>query len=157
VHQKGVDLSIEAAEVIVSAGGQIVITGRGDPKLESAIVEMSQRYSGSVGAHIGFDDVEARKMFAASDFLLMPSRFEPCGLSQMYAQRCGTLPIARRTGGLADTIEDEGLTSALQRALGAFRSKRLFHAMRKRAMAKCFDWAHPAQKYADIYAQSIAQ
>jgi starch synthase len=169
VHQKGVDLSIEAAEVIVSAGGQIVITGRGDPKLESAILEMSQRYSGSVGAHIGFDDVEARKMFAASDFLLMPSRFEPCGLSQMYAQRCGTLPIARRTGGLADTIDDDcsgflfstpsanELISALRRALGAFRSKPLFDAMRKRAMAKCFDWAHPAQKYADIYAQSIAQ
>jgi starch synthase len=86
VHQKGIDLSIDAAEVIVSAGGQIVITGRGDPKLESAIVGLSKRYSGSVGVHIGFDDIEARKMFAASDFLLMPSRFEPCGLGRPLAQ-----------------------------------------------------------------------
>jgi starch synthase len=107
VHQKGIDLSIEAAETIVGAGGQIAVTGRGDPKLEGAIVDLSKRYPGSVGVHIGFDDVEAHKMFAASDFLLMPSRFEPCGLSQMYAQRCGTLPIACRTGGLADTMEDD--------------------------------------------------
>jgi starch synthase len=168
VHQKGIDLSIEAAEMIVSAGGQIVVTGRGDQKLESEIMDLSKRYTGSVGAHIGFDDIEARKMFAASDFLLMPSRFEPCGLSQMYAQRCGTLPVACRTGGLADTIDDDnsgflfstpsadGLISAVQRALGAFRSKRSFQAMRRRAMAKCFDWAHPAQKYANIYAQAIA-
>jgi starch synthase len=168
VHQKGIDLSIEAAEMIVSAGGQIVVTGRGDRKLESEIMDLSKRYTGAVGAHIGFDDTEARKMFVASDFLLMPSRFEPCGLSQMYAQRCGTLPIACRTGGLADTIDDDssgflfstanadGLISALQRALGAFQSKRSFQAMRRRAMAKCFDWARPAQKYANIYAQSIS-
>jgi starch synthase len=168
VHQKGIDLSIEAAETIIGAGGQIAVTGRGDPKLESAIVDLSTRYPGSVGVHIGFDDSEARKMFAGSDFLLIPSRFEPCGLSQMYAQRCGTLPIACRTGGLADTIEDDRsgflfsapsareLTSALWRAFDAFRSKSAFHAMRKRAMGKCFDWGSPAQKYADIYAQSIA-
>ena len=70
-------------------------------------MDLSKRYTGAVGAHIGFDDIEARKMYAANDFLLMPSRFEPCGLSQMYAQRCGTLPIAYRTGGLADTIDDD--------------------------------------------------
>jgi glycogen synthase len=129
VHQKGIDLAIEAAETIVDAGGQIAVTGRGDPKLESAIVDLARRYPGSVGVHIGFDELEARKMFSAADFLVMPSRFEPCGLSQMYAQRCGTLPIACRTGGLADTIEDNcsgflfqspcasDLIAALKRAL----------------------------------------
>jgi starch synthase len=135
VHQKGIDLAIEAAETIVGAGGQIAVTGRGDPKLESAIVDLARRYPGSVGVHIGFDELEARKMFAAADFLVMPSRFEPCGLSQMYAQRCGTLPIACRTGGLADTIEDNcsgflfqspcasDLIAASKRALLAFGSK----------------------------------
>jgi starch synthase len=168
VHQKGIDLSIEAAETIVGAGGQIAITGRGDPQVESALVDLSRRRPDSIGVHIGFDEGEVRKMFAASDFLLMPSRFEPCGLSQMYAQRCGTLPIACRTGGLADTIEDNRsgflfsapnareLTSALWRAFDAFRLKSVFHAMRKIAMGKCFDWEPQAQKYADIYARSIA-
>jgi starch synthase len=168
VHQKGIDLSIEAAETIVADGGQLVVTGRGEARLEGAIADLAKRYPYSVGARIGFDDSEARKLFAASDFLLMPSRFEPCGLSQMYAQRCGTLPIAYRTGGLADTIEDgrsgflfttlsiTGLRSALERAFGAFRSKRAFRLMRKRAMAKRFDWSSPADRYAAVYANALA-
>jgi starch synthase len=167
VHQKGIDLAIEAAETIVDAGGQIAVTGRGDPKLESAIVDLARRYPGSVGVHIGFDELEARKMFSAADFLVMPSRFEPCGLSQMYAQRCGTLPIACRTGGLADTIEDNcsgflfqspcasDLIAALKRALLAFGSKPCLEAMRKHALGKCFDWANPTQKYLGVHSQSL--
>lgn len=168
VHQKGIDLSIEAAETIVANGGQLVVTGRGEPRLEDAIERLARQNPHAIAARIGFDDAEARRIFAASDFLLMPSRFEPCGLSQMYAQRFGALPIAYRTGGLVDTIEDglsgflfsslsgAGLTSAVTRALAAYRSKRAFGRMREHAMAKRFDWSRPTHRYADVYAQALA-
>jgi starch synthase len=167
VHQKGVDLAIEAADEIISEGGQIVATGSGEKRFEEAIVDLSRRNPGAVGAHIGFDDEEARRIFAGSDFLLMPSRFEPCGLSQMYAQKSGTLPIARRTGGLVDTIEDgvtgflfnaisrEALSGAVRRATAAFGSRARFDAMRRRAMSRDFAWARPAGRYGALY-QSLA-
>lgn len=168
VHQKGIDLSIEAAETIVAQGGQLVVKGRGDPRLEEAIQKLAQRHPASVAARIGFDDAEARRLFAASDFLLMPSRFEPCGLSQMYAQRFGALPIAYRTGGLVDTIEDgrsgflfssptgQGLTAAVTRALTAYRSRAAFKRMRDHAMSKRFDWSNPTSRYAALYARTLA-
>jgi starch synthase len=168
VHQKGIDLSIEAAETIIENGGQLVVTGRGEPRLEDAIERLARQHPKAVAARIGFDDAEARRIFAASDFLLMPSRFEPCGLSQMYAQRFGALPIAYRTGGLVDTIEDgrsgflfssltgAGLTSAVTRALDAFRSKAAFRQMREHAMAKRFDWGRPTHRYADVYARALS-
>jgi starch synthase len=112
VHQKGIDLTIEAAEAIVSQGGQIAVTGRGETQFETALQELAARHPRSVGVQIGFDETQARRLYAGSDFLLMPSRFEPCGLSQMYAQRFGSLPVAHKTGGLADTIED-GVTGFL--------------------------------------------
>jgi starch synthase len=169
VHQKGIDLSLEAAESIVAKGGQLVVTGQGDPQIERAIEKLARNYPHAVAARIGFDDSEARKIYAASDFLLMPSRYEPCGLSQMYAQRSGALPIAHRTGGLADTIDDgrsgflfstlstPGLKSAVGRALDAFRSKRIFQRMRRNAISKRFDWAAPTHRYATVYAKAIAK
>lgn len=167
VHQKGIDLSIEAAETIVAAGGQLVVKGQGESPLEEAVARLARRYPHAVAARIGFDDAEARSLFAASDFLLMPSRFEPCGLSQMYAQRSGALPIAHRTGGLVDTIEDgisgflfssltgAGLSSAIRRGLEAYRSKRAFKLMQGQAMAKRFDWRRPTFRYASVYAQAM--
>jgi len=116
---------------------------------------------------VGFDEAEARCMFAGSDFLLMPSRFEPCGLSQMYAQRFGSLPIARKTGGLADSIEDgltgflfraisvEGCTEAIGRALKVFDNSTVFGAMRRLAMAQNFGWSASAAAYQDVYARAI--
>lgn len=168
VHQKGIDLSLMAAETIVAQGGQLVVTGRGEPRIEEAVEKLARKYPHAVAARIGFDDAEARRMFAASDFLLMPSRFEPCGLSQMYAQRSGALPIAYRTGGLVDTIEDglsgflfsslsgAGLTGAVSRAFEAFRSKRSFRRMRDHAMAKRFDWRRPSFRYVNVYARALA-
>ncbi|MDB5571714.1 MAG: starch synthase [Hyphomicrobiales bacterium] len=163
VHQKGVDLAIEAAENIVAQGGQLVVTGQGEPRLEQGIRELAARHKGAVGARIGFDASEARSMFAGSDFLLMPSRFEPCGLSQMYAQKFGSLPIAHRTGGLADTIEDGetgflfrgpttgGLNGAIQRAFEAFTSRGRFASMRRAAMSMRFGWDRSAQRYTEVY------
>ncbi len=168
VHQKGIDLSIGAADVIVRNGGQIVVTGRGEPSLERAVSNLARKYPGQVSARIGFDDAEARSMFAGSDFLLMPSRFEPCGLSQMYAQSVGSLPIACRTGGLADTIDDgrsgflfckpekNALMQAVSRAFTAYRSTSRIQRMRSNAVAKKFDWSCSAKRYMGVYESAIA-
>jgi starch synthase len=167
VHQKGVDLSIEAADEIISAGGQIVATGSGEKRFEDAMLALRRRHPGAVGVNIGFDDEQARQIYAGSDFLLMPSRFEPCGLSQMYAQKNGSLPIAHRTGGLADTIEDgvtgflfnsisgEALSWALRRATATFASRGRMNGMRRRAMARDFAWSSSANRYGALY-QSLA-
>ena len=106
MHQKGIDLVLSAADEIIEAGGQIVVTGSGEPALEQALVDAHRRRPDAIGVVIGFNDAQARRIFAGSDFTLMPSRFEPCGLSQMYAQRFGSLPIGHQTGGLAETITD---------------------------------------------------
>jgi starch synthase len=168
VHQKGLDLAIDAAESIIDGGGQLVATGRGEPRFEDAMRDLARRHPGAVGVRIGFDDEEARRVFAASDFLLMPSRFEPCGLSQMYAQRFGSLPIAHRTGGLADTIEDgvtgflfnkfssDGLASAINRAFDAHASQRDLRRMRRVAMSRRFDWKRSAGHYLTLYRRMTA-
>jgi len=135
VHQKGVDLTIQA----------------------------TVKYRGKVGVKIGYEDGLARRMYAGSDFLLMPSRFEPCGLTQMYAQRFGSLPIAHQTGGLADTIQD-GVTgflfqdaslapmlNAIYRSFDVFSSARRLGAMRRAAMKRHFGWQRSAKKYTEVY------
>ena len=163
VHQKGVDLVLGAAEAIVSAGGQIVVTGTGEKQFEQALERTSQRFSDSIGVRIGFDEREARRIFAASDFMLVPSRFEPCGLSQMYAQRFGSLPIGHHTGGLAETIEDgktgflfrspslEGFIVAIRRAFSTFGAKRQLNSMRRQAMARPAGWQGSALSYSALY------
>jgi starch synthase len=167
VHQKGIDLSLQAAETIVAGGGQLVVIGQGEGRFEQALRGLAQRHPNAVGVHVGFEEAQARRMFAGSDFLLMPSRFEPCGLAQMYAQRFGSLPIVRRTGGLADTVEDgvTGFTfgeasaasfgAAVRRALEAFGQKKRLNAMRRRAMAAHFGWDRAAENYAGLYGRAI--
>ncbi len=163
VHQKGVDLVLSAAETIVAAGGQIVAIGSGEEHLEQGLQDASRRFPHSIGVAIGFDDGEARRIFAGSDFTFMPSRFEPCGLSQMYAQRFGSLPIGRQTGGLAETIEDgktgflfrrasvEGFLGGVCRAFSTFGSRAQLNTMRRNAMARVFSWRSSASSYADLY------
>ncbi|GGH23051.1 glycogen synthase 1 [Alsobacter metallidurans] len=167
VPQKGVDLTIEAAESIVRHGGQIVVTGRGEAHFEKALTALSARHPGHVGISIGFEEKLARRIYAGSDFLLMPSRFEPCGLSQMYAQRFGSLPVARATGGLAETIEDGetgflfetsslgSFLGAVYRAFDAYRSRARLAEMRRAAMACDRSWANPAQGYARLFGQAL--
>lgn len=163
VHQKGVDLVLTAADAIVSAGGQIVITGRGEPAIERALMEAHRRRPDAIGVAIRFNDREARRIFAGSDFTLMPSRFEPCGLSQMYAQRFGSLPIGHHTGGLAETIVDgetgflfdkpsaESFLGCILRAFATFGATDRLNAMRRSAMAKSFSWNIAAASYGALY------
>ena len=167
VHQKGIDLSIQAAETIVAEGGQMVVIGQGEGRFENALRNLARKHPDSVGVHVGFAEDQARRMFAGSDFLLMPSRFEPCGLAQMYAQRFGSLPIVRRTGGLADTVEDgvtgftfaegadTGFLGAVRRALDTFGQKKRLNAMRRQAMARNFGWDGAAERYAALYARAF--
>jgi starch synthase len=168
VHQKGVDFVIAAAEEIVGAGGQIVATGTGESQFESALTRLQERHPESIGVTIGFDPNEARTIYAASDFTLMPSRFEPCGLSQMYAQRFGSLPIGCRTGGLAETIEDgktgilfdthslKAFVGAVSRAFDAFADSNSLDAMRRNAMSRSYSWRGSAAAYANLYSRLSA-
>jgi starch synthase len=168
VHQKGVDIVLAAADAIVKAGGQIIVTGRGEPEFEDALKETERRNPEDVAALIRFDASEARQIFAGSDFTLMPSRFEPCGLSQMYAQRFGSLPIGTQTGGLAETIADgetgfllsepsaECLLEGVARAFDIFAEKRRLNAMRKQAMSRDFGWQRSAGRYSRLYAKLAA-
>jgi starch synthase len=168
-HQKGLDLTLRIADTIINAGGRIVVMGCGEAKLERELVRLAQRHPQNVGVHIGFNEPDARRIFAGSDFLLMPSRFEPCGLSQMYAQRFGSLPIAHRTGGLADTIDD-GLSGflfselsvnsyrhAVQRALNVFQHPNLLCAMRCHAMNSPQYWKESVLPYDHLYRRLLGE
>ena len=168
VHQKGVDLVLSAADAIVSAGGQIIVTGRGEPEIEQALLAAHRRRPEAIGVGIRFDNGEARRIFAASDFTLMPSRFEPCGLSQMYAQRFGSLPIGHQTGGLAETIDDgetgflfarpstESLLGGICRAFATYGAKDRLNSMRRRAMSKSFSWNISAACYSALYEKTVS-
>ncbi len=163
VHQKGLDMTCDVAPQIVAAGGQLVIIGGGEPEVEAQVLALARRFPGSVAAYIGFDETLARRMFAGADFLLMPSRFEPCGLSQMYAQRFGCLPIAHATGGLIDTVDDgvtgflfngpesDMLRRCVQRAFRTFRQPRLMLAMRRAAMLRPSGWDVAGMHYMNLY------
>jgi starch synthase len=168
VHQKGIDLAIEAAEAIVSQGGQLAVIGQGEGQFEAAVQELAARHPRAIGVQIGFDEREARRLYAGSDFLLMPSRFEPCGLSQMYAQRFGSLPVAHKTGGLADTIQDgvtgflfselspAGLMDGVTRAFESFGCKRQLTSMRRAAMSRSSGWQRSALRYSNAYNKLLA-
>ena len=168
VHQKGIDLVLSAADEIIDAGGQIVVTGSGEPAFEEALVDAHRRRPKAFGVAIGFNDGQARRIFAGSDFTLMPSRFEPCGLSQMYAQRFGSLPIGHQTGGLAETITDgetgflfpqpsiESFLGGVRRAFSTFVSKDRLDSMRRSAMARTFSWDLSAACYSALYRKTVS-
>ena len=168
VHQKGIDLVLSAADEIIQSGGQIIVTGSGEPAFEQALVDAHRRRPDAIGVVIGFNDAQARRIFAGSDFTLMPSRFEPCGLSQMYAQRFGSLPIGHQTGGLAETITDgetgflfsrpsvDSFLGGVRRAFSTFMSTDRLDAMRRSAMARSFSWDLSAACYGALYRKTIS-
>ncbi len=163
VHQKGLDLIAEAASGIVERGGQIAILGLGDPEIEQVLNRTARQYRDDVAVLVGFNEPMARRIIAGSDFFLMPSRFEPCGLTQMQAQRYGALPIAHAVGGLVDTIKDgttgflfsdptvNGLANGCGRAFEVFADRSRLGAMRRAAMLRCFSWSVSAAHYLALY------
>ncbi|GEP53034.1 glycogen synthase GlgA [Reyranella soli] len=169
VHQKGLDMVSDVAEAIVQQGGQFAILGLGDPQTELLLGRLARGQHDHIAFLNGFNEAMARRILGASDFCLMPSRFEPCGLVQMQAQRYGALPIARATGGLADTIEDDatgflftecsaaGLHAACQRALRAYGDPVVFENMRRAAMCRRFSWSTAAEQYEALYRRSIGR
>jgi starch synthase len=164
-HQKGVDLIARAAEEIVNLPAQLCLLGRGERELESVLAALAARHPRAVAVAIGFNEDLAHLIEAGSDLFLMPSRFEPCGLNQMYSQRYGTPPIARATGGLADTVSDGetgflferaesgALVEAVRRGVATYRDERRWREIQRRGMARDFSWSGPARQYADLYAR----
>lgn len=170
--QKGVDLLLEGVPTLLDGGGQLAVLGSGEPALEQALVEAAGRHPGRIAVRLGFDDGLAHRIQAGADALLVPSRFEPCGLTQMYALRYGTLPIVSRTGGLADTVIDanvaalaagvatgfqvspidaDGLRFGIERACTLFRSPDRWRRVQRRAMGHPVGWADSAARYLALY------
>ena len=169
-RQKGMDLVMYALDRILSGGVQVAVLGTGDRDYEDGLRYFQGKYPGTMAARIEFDPALSQRMYAAADMFLMPSKFEPCGLSQIIAMRYGTLPIVRETGGLKDTVQPyneftgEGTGFSFSHFNGdemgdaVFRAARLFWDNRKawdqlvtQAMSQDFSWTRSADKYLDLY------
>ncbi len=161
--QKGINLIIETLPQLLKSGYQFVVLGVGSSNYEQKLLELSQKYPQNVSVNIKFDPVLTQKIYAGCDIILIPSLFEPCGLIQMFGQRYGTIPVARRTGGLVDTIEDgktgflfkkydsKSFLKAIKKCLKTFKTKRVWQKMIKRAMKKDFSWEKSAKEYLKLY------
>jgi starch synthase len=171
--QKGLDLVLGALPALVQRGGQLALQGTGEPGLEAAFREAAKAQPQQVAARIGYDEAFAHRLIAGADAILVPSRFEPCGLTQMYGLRYGTLPIVRRVGGLTDTVVDAtaenlradratgfvfdaasvaALDGALQRAADMFtKDREAWDKLQRRAMAQDFSWRGAAAQYLELY------
>ena len=171
-EQKGLNLVAEALPAIVERGGQLVVLGSGDAALEAAFARAANAHSRQVALRQGYDEALSHRIFAGSDVTLVPSRFEPCGLTQLYALKYGSLPLVRRTGGLADTVVDctledladeratgfaferfdaADLSRALRRAFALWARPRDWRTVRGRAMAQRFGWDTAAARYLALY------
>ncbi|MEJ6396489.1 glycogen synthase GlgA [Yoonia sp. 208BN28-4] len=171
-HQKGLDLLIEAADEFVAKGGGLAILGSGDPWLEGQLQALATRNPGKVGLRIGYDEALSHRMFGGGDAVLVPSRFEPCGLTQLYGLRYGTVPVVAATGGLADTvinanavaqaakvstgivfqgIDRLGLSRALDKLIALYSDQKGWTAMQKRGMTQDLGWGASSAKYAELY------
>ena len=165
-QQKGIDLLLGAIPWILEHGGSLAVLGSGERVYEKALVAAAAANPGRIAVELGFNDPLARRLHAGGDFFLMPSRYEPCGLGQMIAQRYGTPPVVRRTGGLVDTVQDgltgfsfpedtpQGLSHALQRAFRAWRGRR-WGTLRRRCMALDWSWNRSATQYEEVYRMAV--
>ncbi|HOO22118.1 MAG TPA: glycogen synthase GlgA [Clostridia bacterium] len=172
-NQKGLDLIMEVLEEILNMDLQMVVLGTGDWKYEVALQEMSKRYSNKLAVIINFSKDIASKIYGGSDMFLMPSKFEPCGLSQIIAMRYGSVPIVRETGGLKDTVpafnpvEGTGtgftfktynaydMLDAIRRAVGTYHNKEEWNKLVTNAMGGDYSWKVSAKEYIDLYKSII--
>jgi starch synthase len=172
-EQKGLDILIPALPRILDQGAQVVVLGTGEKKYEEPLAALGSSQNGLV-SYLKYDEALAHRIYAGSDFFLMPSKFEPCGLGQLISLRYGTIPIVRATGGLADTVRDvsrdpkhgngfvfseysgEALVEATSRGLAAFRKGRGWKSLVQRAMSLDFSWTASAEGYAALYAAARA-
>ncbi len=171
-EQKGLHLVQAVVDEIAANGGQLALLGAGDGDLEQAFAQAASKHPGQVAVHRGYDEALGHAIIAGSDVMLVPSRFEPCGLTQLYAMRYGTLPLVHRVGGLADTVVDctpnhlgdgtacgfvfddfsvAGLQSALARAFALKQQPELWKTVQQNAMRLRFDWDIAAQSYQALY------
>jgi starch synthase len=167
VAQKGLD-QIVASQSLRLLDAQFLFLGAGEAQLENALRELSARFPARIGVNTAFTDAAEHHLLAGADFLMMPSLYEPCGLTQMRAQLYGALPVARRVGGLADTIDDgvtgilydayspEAFDHAVQRAVTLYQDRALFTQLAKGAMRKDFSWRQSAEAYAAVYRRAAA-
>ncbi|MBL6947003.1 MAG: glycogen synthase GlgA [Rhodospirillales bacterium] len=166
--QKGIDLVLEVLPEIVNSGAQLVVLGSGETDLEKKLAKASKVFPDHISIRIGYDEPLSHLVQSGSDLFLVPSRFEPCGLTQMYALRYGTPPIVRRTGGLADSVLDasradggtgfvfeaadgQALNRAITRAIEHYRRPREWRALQRRAMKQDFSWENSAREYISLY------
>ncbi|SER11626.1 glycogen synthase GlgA [Sphingobium sp. YR768] len=176
--QKGMDLMVEALDHLVAAGAKLAVLGSGDHPLEGAFLGAAERHRGRIGVQIGYDEPLSHLLQAGGDAILIPSRFEPCGLTQLYGLRYGCVPVVARVGGLADTVIDANeaavaagaatglvftpsdplaLHGAINRAVELYRDKSGWQAMQRAGMRADVSWTHSAARYAELYRSLIAE
>jgi starch synthase len=177
-EQKGMDLVLAAVENLVSRGCELALLGTGDRDLEVGFTEAASRHKRTVGVQIGYDEALAHLIQGGCDVLLVPSRFEPCGLTQLAALRYGTLPLVSRVGGLADTVIDaneaalaagvatgfqfapatrEALLRAVDRAVALWNAEGIWHRMQRNAMKSDVSWDRSARLYAMLFEDVAAR
>ena len=175
VDQKGFDLLAALADELPRLDATFVLLGTGERRYEDLWLALAARHGGRIAARIGFDEAMAHLVEGGSDLFLMPSRFEPCGLNQMYSLRYGTVPLVRATGGLADTVRNvdpgtgegtgftfdeyspQALLGTLRWALGVFQDRRVWHRIQVAGMREDFSWDASARAYSDAYARIAVQ
>jgi starch synthase len=171
VEQKGIDLAADAARFLDRIPARLAVLGSGDAELADRLAALSASQPDRIGFINGYDAELSHLLFAGADLLLMPSRFEPCGLAQMQAMAYGTIPVVTDVGGLSDTVIDAdddpdhgtgfvsrsvdsaGMVDAIHRAARAWRASRRCAAIRRRGMAVDWSWAGPARSYVELYEQ----
>ena len=174
--QKGLDLLAEIAPLLIDFPAQLAVLGSGDDALQTQYQALAQKYPGRVAVQIGFDEGLSHQIEAGADVFVMPSRYEPCGLNQMYSQRYGTPPVVHATGGLRDSVIDasaqtladktasgfsfeplsaKGLLDACRRAADLYRNKRVWRQIQKNGMGRDFSWESSANAYLALYRQLL--